>query len=716
MTLYAEVALPVPIDQIFSYSVPKHLSSLTKRGSCVLVSFGQRMLTGIIVGLREKDLSEDLEIKEISEVLDEKPIYSSSFLEFTRRLSDCYSSSWGELLQVSLPFSLTLKSKTEISLTEKGRDLSLSEAFSVNEQKILDFLHKRPYSGSFLKKKLKLRNIPYVLSQLEKKGVIRIEKSVMRPRITKEISLSRQPTQLEIDFSLDADSMNAAKVVAQKIKGGGFSPFLLYGSSEKREAVYFFMIREVLALKKQLLFLVPEISLTKNLVSRFEKQLGEKSAVLHSRLTDQQKALEWNRIKSRKVESVVGPRSVLFSPLDSVKLIIVDNEQDDSYYQQESPSYDARKGAWMRAEQESAILLYGSSTPSVESFYRAAKGGYLLNLKKEPKKWKVSIIEEKSEKRIISPLLREKIKKNFFQNRQVLVFYNRRGYASYLSCQKCHSVPRCRNCDIALTYHKKEKKLICHYCNYSVEETAACSQCGNRMIRRKGIGIEAVEHELVALFPGRKMACFNTDAAKGRKDQEQLLLQFRKGKVDLLLGTNLLAHQVDLPKVSFAAVLFPEMLLSFSDFQASQKTFQSLAQTAEFLHNDENSELSIQTAFPEHYCIRSAASRDYEAFYEQELQYRKLMNYPPFSHMAELVFQGENLRTLARKAREFCALVREQSKDVEIMGPALAGVSKVRGRHRLQILLKAERLEALDGALRGPLKKIRAKKAIRFFH
>lgn len=716
MTVCAEVALPVPIDQTFSYSIPSHLSPLAKRGSRVLVSFGQRMLTGIIVELREKDLSDELEIKEISEVLDEAPVYSSSFLEFTRRLSDCYSSSWGELLQVSLPSSLTLKSKTEISLTEKGRDLSLSEAFSVNEQKILDFLHKRSYSSSFLKKRLKMKNVPYVLGLLEKKGIIQIEKHVTRPRVTKELSFSGRPTQLEMDFSLDTDSMNAAKVVAQKIKKGRFSPFLLYGSLEKREAVYFFMIREVLALKKQVLFLVPEISLTKNLVSRFEKQLGEKSAVLHSRLTDQQKALEWNRIKSRKVDSVVGPRSVLFSPLDSVRLIIVDNEQDDSYYQQESPTYDARKGAWMRAEQESAVLLYGSSMPLVETFYRAAKRGYLFDLKKESKKWKVSIIEEKSEKRIISPLLREKIKINFSQNRQVLAFYNRRGYASYLSCQKCHSVPKCRNCDIALTYHKKEGKLICHYCNDSVEETAACSQCGHRMIRRKGIGIEAVEQELGALFPGHKIASFDTDAAKGRKKQEQLLLQFRKGKVDLLLGTQLLAHQVDLPKVSFAAVLFPEMLLSLSDFQASQKTFQSLAQTAEFLHNDESSELVIQTAFPEHYCIRSAASRDYEAFYEQELQYRKLMNYPPFSRMAELVFQGENLRTLARKAREFCALVRERSKDVEIIGPALAGVSKVRGRHRLQILLKAKSLEALNRALRGPLKKIRVKKAIRFFH
>jgi len=711
MTLYAEIVLPLPIDQSFLYIVPQEYKEKIKAGSRALVPFHKRQLTGFVVGLRKR-LSRNIELKKIIKVLDEEPAFTQSFLCFTEKLSKYYYSSWGELLKASLPSSFVINGKKKIILSDKGRDFINNPALNLEERRILTFLQKRSYSVGFLKRKFDSQNFPILILRLEKKGLIVVQNDVKKIVRRKEKISEKVKKQLEIDFSLDDDSYKTANFVGMKMEEKIFFPFLLYGPTDKREAVYFYLIRKSLELGKRILILVPEIYLTKAFYKKLEERLSQKASLLHSRLTERNREREWRRIKEKKVDVVVGPRSALLSPIENIGLIIVDEEQDESYYQKESPSYDARKGAWLRAQQENSIVIYGSAIPSVESFYNAKKGGYLLSLETQLEKRNVQILEHRLKNGIISAKLRNKIEVRVKNKEPVLIFFNRRGYASYLMCSNCSFIPRCKNCDIALTYHKREKKLICHYCNYNIPKIEYCPRCGGRIITNIGIGIEAVEEELKRFFPDYKVVCFDKDVTKGKEEKERVLFQFRKGKIDILVGTQLLVHQHELPDTSFVAILHPETILGFSEYRASEKTLQGLNQMSQFVSSENNAELFIQTALPDHHSIGHAGSGNYNYFFNEEIKYRKIMNYPPFSHMVEVLFQGDKLRYLARESRKFSSLIRTHSRNIEVLGPTLAPISKLRKKSRIQIILKSKRKKHLDNVLRNSLKDIRLKKSI----
>ncbi|MBC8357593.1 MAG: primosomal protein N' [Candidatus Aminicenantes bacterium] len=710
MTLYADVVLPLPLDQSFSYIVPESAQKNVKIGSRVLVPLGQRLLTGFIVNLRKRKLSQVLKLKEIAEVLDESPVFSLSFLSFARKLSSYYYSSWGELLQASLPPSFILKSQKRVSLSTKGKTLLRGDELSGEEKELLGYLKKREYTALYLKRKLKVKNLSLLLSRLEKKGLIHIQEDIEKIRQKTAPKTPVGETQLEMDFSLDARSLEVAGQITRKIGDQVFLPFYLFGPSEKRESVYFYLIKRILADGRKVLYLVPEITLTQSLTEKFEKRLGEKVALLHSRLSEKKRELEWRKIKNGEVDVVVGPRSALFSPLENLGLIIVDEEQDESYYQRENPCYDARKGARFRAKQEEAVLVYGSARPSVSAFFWAKKRGNLLSLESEPRRRNVKIVDDRKEKGVISWKLEEKIAARLNKREPVILFLNRRGYASSLFCSRCNTIPRCSRCDIALSYHKKEEKLVCHYCGYSLPKMDNCPECGSRMIRERGIGIEALEEKLKTLFPQSCVTSFATDLT--RLEQERVLHNFRRGKIDILVGTQLLAHQVDVPPVFLVGILFPETILTLSDYRAGQKTFLTLSQMMKFLKDDERAEVLIQTTLPQHFTIRQAAFEDYISFYKQELRLRRLMNYPPFSHIVEVLFQGENLRSVARKSREFSEQVKNEAGDIEILGPALASVSRVRGVSRVQVVLKAKRKKTIDDVLVKVLKTVKLRKSI----
>ncbi len=710
MTLYAEVILSLPVSQSFIYTIPESLRIKTQVGSRVLVPLGQRMMTGFVVKLRKKRLSSEIKLKEIVEVLDEEPVFSSAFLSFTRKLSDYYYSSWGDVLQASLPPSFILKSQARVSLTDQGEEAVRKGGVTKEEMEVLTLLKVKEYSVFFLKRKLMIKNLSALLSRLEKKGLVQKQTDIKRMRPKKVLSAVKTESQLEMDFSLDAHSRQIADKIVSALGQQVFSSFFLFGPAEKRESVYFYLVRRILEEGRKALFLVPEIASTQTLREKFEKRLGEKVALLHSRLTEKEREIEWLRIKEGEADIVVGPRSALFAPIDNLGLVVVDEEQDESFFQQESPSYDARKGAWLRAKQEKAGLVYGSEIPSVSAFYRARKGGYLLSLKERKEKKKVEIVDDRREKEVISRRLAERIAIKLRKKEPILVFLNRRGYASYLLCSNCSFIPRCVRCDVALAYHKGEKKLVCHSCNYSTPAVESCPDCGRRMISGRGVGVEAVEERLRRIFPQAKTAFFTTDL--DRKDQNKILQEFRKGKIDILVGTQFLAHQVDLPSASLVSILYPEILLTLSDYRASQKTFQVICQMMRFLREEEEAEAIIQTAIPRHFSIRRAASRDYMSFFKEELNFRRLMKYPPFTHLVEILFQGENLRVVARQSREFLSRVKGVSKDVEILGPALAPVSMLRGRRRVQLILKSQKKKELDDVLEKLLQSVKARKSI----
>jgi primosomal protein N' (replication factor Y) len=715
MTRYADVLLPLPLDRGFTYLVPPVLEGKVQTGSRVLVPFKESRLTGFVVKLRRRKPGKNFDLKEILEVLDERPVFSPSFLSFTQKLSRTHLSSWGEILQASLPPVYLLRTETRVFLKKKGREALRDEALSKEERDLLTLLEKREYSPFFLRRKLKIKNLPPLLSRSENKDWIQIKRDIKRRgRPRKKEKPSPEPTQLEMDFSLDEHSLNLATKIVLRSRERPFSFFLLHGDQEKREGIYFYLIKKVLTRGEKVIFLVPEISLTRVLIKRFEKRLGEKVACLHSRLSERKRESEWRRIKEGEAEVVVGSRSALLSPVSDTGLIIVDEEQDDSYFQRESPTYDARKGAWLRAKEEGCVLIFGSAHPSVEAFFRARRRGDLLSLGDDGSSARVDVLEEKQKEGIISPILQKSIGGMLERKEPVLIFINRRGYASFLYCPRCNYIPRCPQCEISLTFHKKESKLLCHYCGYSMAKIDSCPVCGKKILRKRGLGIEVIEEELKEVFPQSRISCFDTDVIRTRKEQEKILNRFRQGKIDILIGTQLLAHQQELPPVPLIIVFYPEITLSLSDFKATQKTYQTLIQMMRFVRNGEG-RVMIRTAFPGHFAIRCAARRDYLCFFRQEIKFRRLMNYPPFCYMAEVLFRGENLKALARKSREFYSRLKDQSDEIEILGPARATGLGLRGKRTIQLVLKSKRRKRLEEVLRRSLRPVRTRKSIFFY-
>lgn len=714
MSLYAEVVLGLPLTRTFTYAVPETSRALAKVGSRVLVPFQQRKITGFIIGLKYRKKKEDYELKDILEVLDEEPVFTARFLSFTRKFSEDYFFSWGELLQAALPPSYVPKSRTKMSVSQEGKTALQGDSLSESEREILDLLQKGAYTRTFIRREIKRKNLSSVLSRLERKGLILAQSDLKKTLRRADKDRDRTSVQLEMDFSLDEESGKASGIISEHIGKIKFSSFTLHASRQKREAVYFDLIRKTLNARRKVLFLVPEIALTASLQERFIKKLGENVALLHSRLTAKQRESEWERIRNGRADVVAGPRSAILSPLTEIGLIIVDDEHDDSYLQRESPSYDARRGAWLRAKLSSALLVYGSSIPAVETYYQAKKQGVLVQIRENPPERKVVILRDESGKRVLD----EKLVRRLAQRSAgkspdpILIFFNRRGYASFMICPHCRYIPRCTRCDVTMGFHKKEGKLLCHYCGFSSPVDYVCPECGKKMVLGRNFGIEVVEEELKKRFPDKRIVCFDSDRVRTEKDQERILSRFAEKKVDILLGTQFLAHKENLPPVSTVVILYPEIFLTLPDFRASQKTFQTLVQMTRFLSRDGNPELFIQSSNPDHYSIRSAAFEDYISFYEQEIEYRRLMNYPPFSHLAEILLTGENLRTLARESRKIFASVKDQDARIETWGPALAPVARIRGKYRVQVVLKSKKKRALDRALLKSLERVRSRKTV----
>ena len=715
MTPYAEIVLPLPLDQTFTYIIPASLQDRAKVGVRVLVPFGKRQMTGFLVGLKKRLAVQNLELKEIQEVLDGDPVFEKSFLEFTRKLSDYYHSAWGELLEGSIPSSLIFESQKRLSLSDPDILKSTGSDLSEAETKILDALSDKPYSAAYLRRKLRIKNLSYWIGQLEEKGRISVSSEMRRTRRRKAIPPSLGESQLEIDFSLDRKTRSVSESILKRMEKEPASGFLLYGIREKREAVYLELMRHALEAKKTVLFLVPEIASIGSFLGKLENKLGERAAILHSRLSEAKREREWQRIGKGEASVVLGPRSALFSPLLDLGLIIIDEEQDESYYQTENPTYDARQGARLRGRLERAPVVYGSDAPTVEGFFRAKKRSVLFELEGSAGKRRVEFLVEQPAREVVSQKLKMKIRSRMRRGEPTVVFSNRRGYAPLVSCARCHHIPRCSECDISLTFHKKDNRLICHYCNSAVSISENCPKCGGRIAARRGVGIEAVEEDLMRAFPEARIVGFDLDRTRRKADQDRILEDFRLGKIDVLIGTKLLAHQGRQLQVGFLAILHPEQDLAFADFRASQRAFQDLRRMMGLLKDSPASEAVIQTLQPDHHSIRCAALDDYSGFYEREIQFRRLMNYPPFSYLVEILFQGESLRVLGRQSRNFIEAAKNISSDIEVMGPALASVAKIRGRRRVQIVLKANRKAVLDTALHQALRKVRVRKTVHLY-
>jgi primosomal protein N' (replication factor Y) len=716
MTVFARVVFALPLDQPFLYAVPEELRAAAKPGTRVVAPLGTRRQNGFIVGLTTEPPAAGVKVKELIKVLDDRPFRDQRFLEFTGRLSAEFHSSWGEVLQASLPPSLALKTKTTVLLTDPGREGLGKKGLGPRERALAAVLAEalKGRSPLFLQRRTGGKDVSGLIVRMEKKGLVEVRRTTARPPRPPKSGGPEPSVQLGLAFPEPLRDAGIIAPVEKDIAAGRFGMWYLVGSRASRNAAFQTLVRQTLGRGGQVLYLFPEVAPTEELVTAFKKDYGRTAVVFHSRMTEKQKEDAWRALKSGRASLVAGTRSALFLETGPLRLIIVDDEQEESYVQAENPSYDARRGAWLRAKSEDAVVVYGSSRPSVEAFTEAGRLGKLIELGTEPRRFRVGLIDHTRDVPLVSRDLEEKLRANLAKGEAALLFLNRRGYASQIVCSGCGGVPRCPRCDIALVFHKAESRLVCHYCNYSVDVRKACSGCGGEVVVRRGAGTQALEEELGRLFPGVRIGRFDADTAGAPGERERLLAEFAKGKIPLLVGTQLLVHQPGVPKVGLVGVLRPESLLGFSDYKAGQKTFEAVSAMLDFCRDAPDAAAYVQTTGPAHFSIEAAAAGDYRAFYDKEIEFRRVLGYPPFASLAEVLLQGRDVRTLGAKSRELRALLQKYAPGLEVLGPAFAPVARVRDVSRVQFILKAAERETIDRALRESLPKIRLKKSVVF--
>jgi len=649
---FADVVINRPIEGPFTYSIPESLEGAVKEGSVVEVSFGNRMVTGYVVGLSDKC---DIErIKPISSVIDKNLNISPEMLELTKWISKYYYSFWGEAISAAIPGAL----KKRISVKRRGKE---KPAKDEEDSEFID--------GS------------------------------------------------SEHLTLNPDQKEALRSIINSMDDRIHRVFLLHGvTGSGKTEVYLQAIAHALELGLSSIILVPEISLTPQTVARFKARFGEKIAVLHSRLLGSKRISEWNRISSGEAQIIIGARSAVFAPVKKLGLIVVDEEYETSYKQEDVPRYNARDVAIKRGEISKAVVILGSATPSLESFYAARNGRYTLVELSEridsrllPNVDIVDMREEMTRAKkvpIFSQKLKEWIEKDLGEKKQVILFLNRRGFSTFINCRKCGFVIKCKRCSVSLTYHFDKKKLVCHHCNFSMEPPEICPGCNAAYLKYWGLGTEKVESELSRLFPGAVIARMDTDATQKRGTHDRVLSKFKDGCIDILIGTQMIAKGLDFPKVTLVGVISADTALNLPDFRSAERTFNLLTQVAGRAgRSDLGGRVIIQSYAPQHYAIQAAKTHDYNAFYDKEINLRKELNLPPFCHMVSLTLRGRKEERVFKASDNLRAAIEKEdkSKNIEILGPAPSPISKMKGMYRWNIFLRSESAENITPILKKAL-------------
>ncbi|KGR73841.1 primosomal protein N' [Ureibacillus sinduriensis] len=752
-----------PVDRPFDYSVPAEMTQIIEIGSRVKVPFGPRNVLGFVVAIKNETDVPLEKIKPVSQLLDFEPVLTAEMLELAKWLKNetiCYEI---DALQVMLPSALRAKYEKIVNLQtdievlpralqevfrtaphvnlnvfEKNNLLTeLKQALNNKQVSIENIVKQKGKVKEVRKVQItqdvqKLMEIHQQISNRAKKQKQLVEwmqnhaGEVITPEVIyKEAGTSsqvlksvvelgaaafvqeevfRDPFAKEVQktkfLSLTDEQSSALNQIMAAIDDKQPETFLLHGvTGSGKTEVYLQTIAKVLSKGKEAIVLVPEISLTPQMTERFRSRFGEMVAVMHSGLSVGEKYDEWRKIHQGKVKVVVGARSAVFAPFENVGIIILDEEHESTYKQEDSPRYHARDVALWRAGYHQCPVILGSATPSLESFARAKKNVYkLLTLKDRALKQslpKVEIVDmrdelKKGNRSMFSQSLVESIHTRLEKNEQIVLFLNRRGYSSFVMCRDCGTVLQCENCDISLTYHRKNEKCKCHYCGYEIHVPKTCPQCQSDHIRFFGTGTQKVEEELAKLFPGARVLRMDVDTTRTKGSHEQLLQAFGDGEADILLGTQMIAKGLDYPNITLVGVLSADTSLHLPDFRAAEKTFQLLTQVSGRAGRHEKpGEVVVQTYTPEHYAIELSQAQDYEPFYEREMHMRHHAGYPPYYYLALIQVSHEDVLMAADYAGKAVEWLRSQlSFKVSIIGPTASGISRLQNRYRYQCLLK----------------------------
>ena len=519
-----------------------------------------------------------------------------------------------------------------------------------------------------------------------------------------------------LDFQFNFAQQDALKKVNDGVRAEKFSGMLLHGvTGSGKTAVYLAAMRSVLEAGRSAILLVPEIGLTPAVAADLHHVFGDEVAILHSAFTDQERAEQWHRIKRGEARVVVGTRSAVFAPVSNLALMIVDEEQDSSYKQEETPRYHARDVAVMRAKMAGAVVVLGSATPSLESYFNAKKNKYaLMNLPNRVENRPLPEVEivdmrqefqETGKEQVISRKLIEQIKQRLDRKEQVMVLLNRRGYSPVALCRACGNRMECRNCAIAMTHHKGSNRMVCHYCGFMAPVPKVCGECGSEYVYFLGTGSEKLEELLHGLFPQARIGRLDRDTVRGNEDFERALNALNEGELDLLVGTQMIAKGHDIHGVTLVGVVGADMALGFPDFRAAERTFQLLTQVAGRAGRGQTpGKVILQTYFPDHYAVQYAALHDFVGFYEKELRFRSWMHYPPYSALANVLVRSDKLDEALRWSGVLGKwLETTRHEGVRVLGPAAAPIVRLKRDYRYHFVLKSESREKLNGLLRSML-------------
>jgi primosomal protein N' (replication factor Y) (superfamily II helicase) len=566
---------------------------------------------------------------------------------------------------------------------------------SKKQAEILRWIREKgEISYAELRKKFKSPSKP--IQCLQAKGLL----SFSRREVCRNLSVQSELKP----YPKPEPTSNQEAVLGEILKGihsKRFSPFLVYGvTGSGKTEIYLRAIEEVLVQGQEAIILVPEISLTPQLLSRFKDRFGENLALLHSGLGRGERYDQWRRIWKGEVRIAMGARSAIFAPFKNVGIIIVDEEHDPSYKQEEKLKYHARDVAVVRAKQAEAVLLLGSATPSLESFYNAEKGKFrLLNIPERIEGRplpRVEIVDARKEGGLLSEKLKAALQKNIEEKKQSLLFLNRRGFANFILCPECGHTFKCPNCSVTLTHHLRDRSLQCHYCDYRIPAPGDCPKCQGHRLQGMGIGTERLEQEVRSLFPETQVGRMDRDTTSRRKSHLQILKKLESGDIDILVGTQMIVKGHDFPNVTFVGVVSADTSLHFPDFRSSERTFQLLTQVAGRAgRGDVFGKVVIQTFNPDHYSILKAKDHDYVGFYQEEIQFRKALEYPPFSRFINFRLVGNSEKRTKTMVEEMgrigqSLLKKGYGKGVEILGPSAAAFARMRGKYRWQMLAKGK--------------------------
>lgn len=692
------------VDRTFDYLIPSHLQETIAVGMRVQVPFGKynRMLEAFVMDVGTDDES-SYKMKEVHGLLDDLPVLTGANLTVVQWMRNAYLCRAIEAIRCFVPNQRGKEKFVNVVELHVDTPRAIEKGLSFNktpaQKRIIDYLTQ--YGSTGVSQLLSVTGSSRTsLQSLASKGIVVLNKRAHRRNPHQTPGMPSRP-----EPELTAQQKLALMEIRRTWQENPHQPILIHGiTGSGKTEIYMQVIKQTLERNLDSILLVPEIALTPQMVDLFRGRFGDKIAVLHSHLSEGEKFDEWTRIRQGDANIIIGPRSAVFAPCKNLGTIIVDEEHENTYKSEQAPRYHAVDVARLRCQVEGGQLILGSATPSIERYHEALQGQHhLIQLTKRatgrnlPEVYCVDMREElrKGSKSLFSSVLVRQLEECLEQDHQAILFLNRRGYSTYITCHHCGHVVHCKRCDITMKWHKKENRLKCHYCSAEEALPEACPSCGQELAYQ-GAGTQRVEQDLALLLPGRVIFRMDQDTTRRKGAHQKILNQFSSGKIDVLIGTQMIAKGHDFPNVTLVGILLADTSLNLPDFRASEKTFQLITQVAgRSGRGGTEGKVILQTYQPNHYAVVAAAHQNYERFYQEEIKVRHTFDYPPYTRMIQLVFSGKSEQSVGETADRIAQgtvymlnELKVPNTDQIVMMPGPAMISKAEDRYRHTLVLK----------------------------